>query len=511
MRSGALVFVAAAGLVVGCSSSDGSDGSDGGDGSTTTTAADVDRVLAVDDGTVVAVVDPRYQSYNVEMVEVTGGEFWKPYDSGPGKVVRAPIDLSSERLRNLAKALGPAYIRVSGTWANSTYFDADGTAGGEAPEGFVGVLTGDQWAGVGDFAEAVDGEIVGSFASSDGVHGADGAWNDDQAREFLEFTLDHEIPLVAAEFYNEPGFNIGVPAGYDAAAFGRDFKIFKKTVDDVMPNLKIVGPGSGDDVTPIILDPAIKSADILEIVGPEAFDTLSFHFYPKVSERCGSEEGPEAALTKEYLERIEADQGFYKELRDQYTPGAPMWMTETAQAACGGDRWAAKYIDVIRYIDTLGRMADGDGDAVFHNTLAASDYGLIDEANLEPRPNYWAAVVWQQVMGNKVVATKDASSVADLAIYAHCTPNAAGVTYAVVNSSRTEERTVATSAEETTVFQLTGKALDGETINLNGEVLTANDDGTIPKIEGVTQAGPVTVPPASVTFVVDPTEATACT
>src|SRR5262249_24355584 len=24
-------------------------------------------------------IDERYQSYNVEMVEVTGGEFWKPY------------------------------------------------------------------------------------------------------------------------------------------------------------------------------------------------------------------------------------------------------------------------------------------------------------------------------------------------------------------------------------------------------------------------------------------------
>ena len=40
-------------------------------------------------------------SYNIEMVEVTGGEFWKPYDSGPGKVTRPPIDLTSERLHNL--------------------------------------------------------------------------------------------------------------------------------------------------------------------------------------------------------------------------------------------------------------------------------------------------------------------------------------------------------------------------------------------------------------------------
>ena len=42
---------------------------------------------------------------------------------------RAPIDLSNPRLRKLAAALGPAYIRVSGTWMNSTYFqDSDDPA-----------------------------------------------------------------------------------------------------------------------------------------------------------------------------------------------------------------------------------------------------------------------------------------------------------------------------------------------------------------------------------------------
>lgn len=86
----------------------------------------------------VGTVDERYQSYNIEMVEVTGGEFWKPY--GPERGVQAahppntpggknsnlfqyrpPIDLTNARLRELASALAPAYLRVSGTWANTTY------------------------------------------------------------------------------------------------------------------------------------------------------------------------------------------------------------------------------------------------------------------------------------------------------------------------------------------------------------------------------------------------------
>src|SRR5690348_3755908 len=91
----------------------------------------------------IATIDPRYQSYNVEMAEVVGGTFWKPYaklgevaghtapatgGSNPASTAfvigqnpamfdaRPPVDLSNARLRKLAAALGPAYVRVSGTW-----------------------------------------------------------------------------------------------------------------------------------------------------------------------------------------------------------------------------------------------------------------------------------------------------------------------------------------------------------------------------------------------------------
>src|SRR5690349_12394910 len=95
----------------------------------------------------VATVDERYQSFNVEMIEVTGGRFWKPYKdiqallkdqpkpagTAPAGMnpdlyqQRAPTDLNNGRLRKLAAALAPSYMRVSGTWANTTYFhDSDG-------------------------------------------------------------------------------------------------------------------------------------------------------------------------------------------------------------------------------------------------------------------------------------------------------------------------------------------------------------------------------------------------
>src|SRR5262249_1399609 len=99
-------------------------------------------------------IDPRFQSYNVEMAEVVSGRFWKPYThmsattqtpstppSSGGAVAlspdlfeaRPPVDLSNHRLRVLAAALGPAYVRVSGSWTNTLYFQNDDNAPLTAP------------------------------------------------------------------------------------------------------------------------------------------------------------------------------------------------------------------------------------------------------------------------------------------------------------------------------------------------------------------------------------------
>ena len=118
--------------------------------------------------------------------------------------VYPPIDLSNERLRVLAKALGPVYMRVSGSWASGTYYDFDGTTNGSIPEGYSAVLTKEQWNGVLDFARAVDAKILTSVANTDGAHNADGTWNSEQAKLLWDYSRDYGVPIAAAEFMNEP-------------------------------------------------------------------------------------------------------------------------------------------------------------------------------------------------------------------------------------------------------------------------------------------------------------------
>src|SRR4029077_20597494 len=89
---------------------------------------------------------------------------------------RPPIGLTNARLRKLAAALRPAYVRVSGTWANTTYFPTTDQSSANPPAGFGSVLTHQQWQGVIEFSKAVDARIVTSFANGVGTRNAEGVW-----------------------------------------------------------------------------------------------------------------------------------------------------------------------------------------------------------------------------------------------------------------------------------------------------------------------------------------------
>ena len=107
----------------------------------------------------------------------------------------------------------------------------------------------------------------------------------------------------------------------------------------------------------------IKSEDMLAASGP-GMDAFSYHFYGGVSKRCAragqSAAGttPEAALTDEWLSRTDRDEAFYAALRDRFFAGEAIWLTETGETACGGNPWAADFIDSFRYLNQLGTLAN---------------------------------------------------------------------------------------------------------------------------------------------------------
>jgi len=471
-----------------------------------TGAAQADLSIAPATLKAIGTIDVRFQSYNIEMVEVTGGRFWKPYArGGVGRdryAYRPPIDLANTRLRKLAAALGPAYLRVSGTWANATFFADTDNAPAAPPAGFNTVLSRAQWRGVVDFARLVDAEIVTSFAVSPGSRDAGGVWTPDQAQRLVDLTRSLDSRIVAAEFMNEPTLaaNNGAPAGYDANAYGRDFKIFHTWIKRASPETLIVGPGSvGDSATSSAT--GITTRDLLAASGP-GLDRVSYHHYNALSPRCGVHDDPAQALSEGWFSRTDAALAVYRGLRDEFEPGKPIWLTETADAACGGNRWDATFLDSFRYLDQLGRLAKAGVQVVMHNTLAASDYGLLDEKTFRPRPNYWAALLWHRLMGTTLL---DAGMVSTSAVhaYAHCHPTTKGAaSVLLINTSRHGSHAV-TLAARTDRYTLRARDLQSASVQLNGATLALTDSDNLPRLAPrAAPAGRIGLPPASITFLV---------
>jgi heparanase len=139
-----------------------------------------------------------------------------------------------------------------------------------------------------------------------------------------------------------------------------------------------------------------------------------------------------------------------------------------------------------------------------HNTLASSDYGLLDENTFAPRPNYWAALLWRRLMGATVL-DPHTSALPNVHVYAHCLQNhPGGVTLLVINADRQQvhEITLPADAER---YTLTAKQLQDRSVELNGKTLELTSDSDIPEFVGQrTRAGRISFAPTSITFLANP-------
>lgn len=249
--------------------------------------------------------------------------------------------------------------------------------------------------------------------------------------------------------------------------------------------------------------PFLKSEDLLAAAGP-VFDAFSYHFYGAVSNRCasigqGATTTPGAALSADWLSRTDTAEAFYQGLRDRFEPGKPIWVTETADAACGGNPWASTFLDSFRYLNQLGSLARRGVQVVIHNTLASSDYGLLDENSFGPRPNYWAGLLWRKLMGT-VVLDAGTTPPPALHLYAHCLRGqAGGVALLAINTDgAAHSLDMRTSSES---YTLSAERLEDGTVKLNGSELKLGRLDALPPMNGTPlKAGKVTLAPETITF-----------
>jgi hypothetical protein len=336
-------------------------------------------------------------------------------------------------------------------------------------------------------------------------------WTPKEAEKIVNYTKSLGGNIAAAELFNEPTMPTAggeIDKNYDAANFAKDVAAFNIWAKKEVPNILTLGPGSVGEGIPGVSfamgGMSILSTDSMMSAKPKpVFDVFSYHYYGAASMRM-MRSGPfsikaEDALDSSWLKKTDVVADYYIGLCDKYMPGKPVWITETAEAAAGGDPFAATYLDCFRYLYQLGSLAKKGIKVIMHNTLAASEYSLIDQDTHLPKPNYWAALLWAKLMGTEVYeAGKGAPGVY---LFAHNTKGReGGITLLVINTNKkATTMNVPSNAEQ---YTLTAKELQDTTVQLNGQRLSLEADDELPSVKGkIINAGNVQLPSTSITFI----------
>ena len=237
-------------------------------------------------------------------------------------------------------------------------------------------------------------------------------------------------------------------------------------------------------------------------------DVYSYHYYNGISERLAGmmptgHWPAEMAHTDAYL--AVAPGICYNNLsaRDRYVPGAEMWVTESGDAGGGGNTWASTYLDVLRTLNELGSFCTLTNGVIFHNTLASSDYGFLQHGSFDPRPNYFAALLWTRLMGDTCYKA-DNPGKEGAHVYAHSRKDGKeGYCYLVINNSMTEETTVSLP-KDAELYVLTGESgMRSKVMCLDCLPLVLGEGNALPSLEGTkVPAGDYALPAGSCSFIV---------
>lgn len=183
--------------------------------------------------------------------------------------------------------------------------------------------------------------------------------------------------------------------------------------------------------------------------------------------------------------------------------GKPVWMSEVPDDECPDNVRKKTFQGIFRFLDQQGLLSQLDIKVIFHESFLSGNSGLIDLKTAEPRPVYWAALLWNRFMGKTVLSPGRAPS-EQTKLYAHCMKGSrGGVSLLVMNIHRKKHVSFIVSSPYQ-MYTLHTDDPDSSKVKLNGMKLEAIDE-VIPEIRPERfSGGEVSIAPQTVNFLVIP-------
>jgi heparanase 1 len=370
-------------------------------------------------------------------------------------------------------------------------------------------LTRAQWDALNHFAGEADLQVVFALNAGQGPRDEAGRWMPDNARQLIQYSAEQNYPITAWSMGNESNlFPIAHDLWLSMWQYAQEHSLLKAILGEWMPEARLLGPSSA--FWPVIGEMLPVSLNFMKEAG-ELLDVVTWHYYPQQSSRSPlavRRASPQWMLEPAFFEETSRWASQITRLRDRYAPQAEIWLEESGNAQCGGEPGLSdRFIAGFWWLDTLGLLARAGQKVVTRQNLSGADYSLINEASLDPNPDYWNSYLWKQLMGTTVLDIKYSPQRPDLRLYAHRSRDQVSPAKVVMalNINQRESLALDFGSSPLQVYLCTADDLLDRLVLLNGQPLETEADGSAPELEPVPVTnGRVLLPPTSYAFVVIP-------
>ena len=186
---------------------------------------------------------------------------------------------------------------------------------------------------------------------------------------------------------------------------------------------------------------------------------------------------------------------------------------------CAGNLVCGRWGSSLWYADSMGAMARAGYAAFMRQDFVGADYGLVNfTAPFLPSTDFWTLILWQRLVGTRVLAVLAPPPDARVRAYAHCGTTNGTVSLVFINLAPAPAcvaaPTLADPMHPRSEWALT--PLDGTVTSaraaLGGAPLALTAAGLLPPMPGATVAPtlPIQLPPLGIVFVNFDTKADAC-
>eukprot|EP01060_Flectonema_neradi_P027187 TRINITY_DN36817_c0_g1_i1.p1 TRINITY_DN36817_c0_g1~~TRINITY_DN36817_c0_g1_i1.p1 ORF type:complete len:478 (+),score=64.31 TRINITY_DN36817_c0_g1_i1:52-1485(+) len=386
-------------------------------------------------------------------------------------------NLSSTKLRTVYERLDGAYLRLGGSLCDGIVYDIGAPQNcrnftpqppANATWFHGGCMSMDRWGEIVEFAKATDAKLIfainANYGRTDGVH-----WDPTNAKALIEHTV--------AMKYNVFGFEYGNELGYNASVFAAGLHQLHDIIEEAYskdPSLvvpKIIAPDeiTWNDGFFRELIPLVK--DIVHAV--------TWHQYPL------GEGYNNPNLNSNIMSPVQHERWFHLAATASATTAnvsdgkLQVWMGESGGCANGAHNGTSnRFMDAFWYIDSLGGLAAAGQKVFCRQTVIGGNYEVVDHRTMDPNPDYYGALAFNQLMGTTVLNSTTTDG--NVRAWAHCSRTGGSVTFLLINfgNDTVQVKLPASSQPSRDEYHLTARYINDTNVFLNGNMMTFDSDLT---------------------------------